>query len=365
MRAKNIGIFVPNYNAGGTEQVAIRLAKYLARWGYNINIISLSDHDFPYNCTYKQHKIDVNLPANVIARFFYRWRRLRVIIRKENLGIILSMGEYPNFLTAIAPKRDVLRINRYTNSSIATKGFRRYFMKVLSLVSFNFSNHSVVPALRLAAELGFGTSSKKLSVISNPIDVDELHILSRSGQRKGNLINDDYYIHVGQLVYQKNHDFLLKAFSKYLERGGRFRLKLVGKGPLQWDLKRLVSELNIKEKVDFLGWCGNPYGLIKNSKAVLLTSRWEGVPNVMIEGMALGKPIVSIDCPTGPREVLNGSLYGVLLSPDDEERFVEALLRLDNDSQFGDALSKLSTQRAKDYSIEKIGAEFVHLLQNS
>ena len=143
----------------------------------------------------------------------------------------------------------------------------------------------------------------KTTTIYNPCDV--IGINSKAAQRPGvdqlGLIDKRYIIHVASFDSMKGHRDLLQAYAK-TER--KLPLILVGKGKLEAEIKQLASQLNISDCVRFLGFQVNPYPLIASAALMVLTSKFEGFGYVIVEAQALGVPVISTDCPFGPRELL-------------------------------------------------------------
>ncbi|MEH7484913.1 glycosyltransferase, partial [Neobacillus drentensis] len=133
-------------------------------------------------------------------------------------------------------------------------------------------------------------------------------------------------ITAGRLTYQKNQMLLLKMFLK-LKEDIDVRLILLGEGELREELEIFCRKNNISKFVDFVGYVENPYSYFKNADAFILSSRYEGLPTVLIEALACGCNIVSTDCPTGPKEILEGNNYGFLSKLND---FEDLLLKTKN-----------------------------------
>lgn len=133
--------------------------------------------------------------------------------------------------------------------------------------------------------------------IHNPIDRDEIRKLADA------FVPDyqNYIIHVGSFKEAKRHDLLLRA---YAQTDQSMPLLLLGQGKRKKDMEQLVIELGLKDKVVFLGFQENPYPYIKHAQFKVLTSDWEGFAIVIAEALALGVPVISTDCPSGPRELL-------------------------------------------------------------
>ncbi|WP_017364239.1 glycosyltransferase [Methylococcus capsulatus] len=129
---------------------------------------------------------------------------------------------------------------------------------------------------------------------------------------------------MGRLTRQKGFPDLIAAFAR-LRRDRICRLVIVGEGGDREKLERLADGLGVSEDVCFTGFLANPHGLIARCSLFVLSSLWEGSPNALTEAMALGRPVVSTDCPSGPAELLNGGEYGPLVPVGDVEALAAAM----------------------------------------
>jgi glycosyltransferase involved in cell wall biosynthesis len=131
---------------------------------------------------------------------------------------------------------------------------------------------------------------------------------------------------VGRLTEQKGFSTLIRAFG-IVHKKMPARLLILGEGNERAGLESLIHSLGLDGVVDLPGYVTNPFSYMKNSAVFTLSSRWEGLPNVLIQALACGSPAVSTDCPTGPREILDGGKYGHLVSVGDPEALAQAILR--------------------------------------
>ena len=148
-----------------------------------------------------------------------------------------------------------------------------------------------------------GHHEHKITTIYNPCDVSQIQQLASEPFfiKEFGLNNKDYIIHVASFDAMKGHHELLQAYAK-TER--KLPLILVGKGRLEDEIKQWAIELKIEDKVCFLGFHTNPYPLIANAALLVMTSKYEGFGYVIVEAQALAVPVISTDCPFGPRELL-------------------------------------------------------------
>ncbi len=153
----------------------------------------------------------------------------------------------------------------------------------------------------LLSLIGYGRN--RTTTIYNPCDVNAIKqaAMERVDIEKLGLTDKGYMIHVGSFDTMKGHRDLLQAYAKTTQK---LPLVLVGKGKLESEIKQLALQLNIDKCVRFLGFQSNPYPLMASAALMILSSKFEGFGYVIVEAQALGVPVISTDCPFGPRELL-------------------------------------------------------------
>lgn len=156
---------------------------------------------------------------------------------------------------------------------------------------------------------------------------------------------------VGKLKPQKDFPTLLRAFAA-LRRGRPARLVILGEGALESELRSLAKQLGVADDVDFAGFVRNPYPLYARAAALAHAAAWEGFGNVLVEALACGCPVVSTDCPSGPREILEGGRFGRLVPVGDAEALAGALAATLDDppprAMLRERASAFSLERALD-----------------
>ena len=158
----------------------------------------------------------------------------------------------------------------------------------------------------------FGVPGERTVVLYNPVDEEEIVPQSRQGANpfRGTGI---HLLSVGRLTHQKGMDRLLEAFALVSKRFSGCDLTIVGDGPQREFLEKKAKELGIPDSVHFVGYRANPFVYMRHAHLFVSTSRWEGLPNTVLESLACGTPVVAFDCPGGTGEIIRDGLNGWLV----------------------------------------------------
>jgi len=182
----------------------------------------------------------------------------------------------------------------------------------------------------------FGLDRERISVINNPISI-KIDCASEDKTVLPKIRNDEQLIlFIGSLTPQKGVHCLIDAFKLCVELNPRLMLSIVGQGPLDEQLKKKVKQLGIHEKVFFEGFVSDVEACYSNANVTVLPSIYEGFPNVLVESIAMGTPVVAFDCPSGPGEIIIDGVNGFVaeyLAVDDLARKISKALNCNWDSK--------------------------------
>ena len=209
----------------------------------------------------------------------------------------------------------------------------------------------------------------KTIVIPNPVDVEQVRNQSKLADTSSNDLSVDHYFNessptpantytfvcVAKLKPQKNLTLLIRALAK---TQSNCRLILIGKGPQEAYLKALVDSLGLSSRVSFIGFLANPYPVVKLADALVLSSDFEGFPNVILEAMALGLPIISTRCPSGPDEILIHERNGLLIPVNNKQALSDSMDRLVNEPQLVVEMSNNNLEDVKKFNVKQIAPLF-------
>lgn len=199
----------------------------------------------------------------------------------------------------------------------------------------------------------FGIKANRIVTIPNGVDADRIQELAAQEPAasamppRGEALR---IVCVGRLSRQKGQDILLRALACMQARN--WQLILLGAGEDEAALRELSVQLGISGQVIFAGWQENPYAWIARCDIFVLSSLWEGMPNAMLEAMALGLPVVSTNCPSGPMDILDGGRYGRLVTPDSIESLSAGIEELVRNEPLRTELGKLAKARSSEFGMK-------------
>jgi glycosyltransferase involved in cell wall biosynthesis len=222
---------------------------------------------------------------------------------------------------------------------------------------------SVSEELSQSTLRSFDLPSERVFHISNPIDVEEIREKSRESnpaERYG-----AYVVSVGRLdPFQKDFPLLIRAFAS-ANISPEVKLLIVGDGPQRGELAELIGNLGMEERIILTGYQPNPYPFYANALSLVLSTKFESFGMVIVEALACGAPVISSDCDFGPREILGGGEFGILVPVGSESALREAIERLCNGPKLRKDLSRRGHDRAMRYDSRGIIEEYTELLHGN
>ncbi len=229
------------------------------------------------------------------------------------------------------PTRVGVRLGTTPSVNLANRGRLERWLQTTSMRRlYRLADAVLVPSRGAAADLArlAGLAEEQIRVVPSPVVGPRLHALAREAPEHPWFRDGEAgptILGVGELSERKDFATLLRAFARL--RAGRpaARLVILGEGRRRVELEALARSLGIADAVSLPGFVANPYAYMARASAFALCSRWEGMPVVLIEALALGVPAVACDCPSGPREVLADGRFGPLVPVGDDAGLAVAL----------------------------------------
>ncbi|MFE8032770.1 glycosyltransferase [Thiohalocapsa marina] len=329
-----MAVFASFSGNGGVERMLVNLMQGFVDLGHPVDLLLADDRSqhlsrlpAAVRCirTGSRH---TQLAAFGLARYLRRHRPPVLLVAKDRAGraavlarrlagtdtrIVLRLGT--NLSTAMAERSAVNRWLRYAP-------IRRLYPSIERIVAVS---DGVAADTRAIAYY----PHERIRVIRNPVitpDMQQraLQAVPHPWLNPAQRAQCPVVLGAGRLERQKDFSTLIQAFAR-VRRQRPCRLILIGEGGWRERLTQQIAALEIEADVDLPGHQSNPYPFLANADLFVLSSAWEGSPNVLTEAMALGTPVVSTDCPSGPRETLAGGRFGPLVPVGDADALSEAM----------------------------------------
>jgi glycosyltransferase involved in cell wall biosynthesis len=220
---------------------------------------------------------------------------------------------------------------------------------------------AVSDGVRADLETRFGVPGGLIEVVENPCDLDRVRRLAQEVAADAEPPADPLIVAAGRLEPQKGFLGLLDALARVARRLP-CRLVILGDGSQREPLRDHAAVLGIADRVTLPGFVSNPFAVMTRARVFVLSSLWEGSPTVIVEALACGVPVVSTDCPSGPREILEGGRCGLLVEPGRPTALAEAIGRVLVDSALRARLAAAGIARAEAFSHQRVVPRYEALL---
>ncbi|OGZ68547.1 MAG: hypothetical protein A3D35_02290 [Candidatus Staskawiczbacteria bacterium RIFCSPHIGHO2_02_FULL_34_9] len=369
MDRKRIFFLIPVLNGGGAERNIINIIKNLHNPDYDFTVVTGNIGGNLESELGKDVKI-INMNRSTILGLFLG---LKKVLKQEKPDILVSALPHMNTISMMAKsfsfsKTKMVLTEHTTVSSLSTTArslLKRLVAKIilpnLMRIYYRAADKIICVSEGVKEDLSLIVGKlAQMQVIYNPVFDESILNLAKEPLGEDQYIFECAYpviIAVGRLVKAKDYPNLLNAFKKVLAVK-KATLLILGEGPEEKYLKNLVTQLKIYNDVVFLGFKKNPYKYMAHSSLFVLSSVREGFGNVIVEAMACNVPVVATNCKSGPGEIINNEVNGLLVEPQNSEALSSAIIKILQNDKFAKSLSDNGLERAKYFSIEKSVKEY-------
>jgi glycosyltransferase involved in cell wall biosynthesis len=364
---KSLALFMPSLDGGGAERMMVNLANAFVQRGVKVDLV-LVRAEGAYQDQVADDVQVIDLQAGRILAGFPKLVRYLQGHRPEAM---LSTLTFANVVAAWAcwwvrnPPRLVLRESN-TVSAISSQASGLKYRLIPYLIRWFYPvADQVITVSRAAGDDLVETTGLSIDLVTtvyNPVVTDKL--FEQAQEPLDHPWFDEggppVILGVGRLEPQKDFETLLRAFNRVQDEHDA-RLVILGEGGERQRLEELADSLELENKVDMPGFVDNPFKYMSRADVFALTSRFEGLPGVLIQAMATGCPVVSTDCPSGPHEILKGGELGDLVPVGNEEAVASAIEKKITGNHSNHGEEKESTSR---FERGNIAEEYYKVLIN-
>ncbi|MGV8163181.1 MAG: glycosyltransferase [Candidatus Nanoarchaeia archaeon] len=382
---KKVFFLINDLGVGGAEKVLLDVAKGISKQAdvsiYTLAKSSRADKHTPLMKIKNKYLVASLLPIYI--------RLFKKIIEKEKPDVVVSFLDLSNIVNVSATRglktKSVISVRAHCSSvyesGVSAKIMNRFMKKYYPLADV------VIPNSRLSGEdliKNYCVPRNKIKVIYNPIDISDVVSKAKQPINKEHrkiFSGNKVIINIGRLTKQKGQKYLISAFKLVFEKDKTVRLIIVGDGQLKSQLKKQIRKEGLEEVVFLAGsQSSNQFRLLARSQLFVFPSLYEGFPNVLLEALAAKVPIISSDCKSGPRELLDPNSeitkrsekvefckFGVLVpEPTNDDGYIDLLAssmsKLLNNKSLCENYAKEGFIRAREFDNKKIRKKFSKII---
>lgn len=348
-----IGFLIKDLSSGGAERSTASLANYFATHSNEVEIITFNGTESFYplknEVSVYSAELDELAQDSSLKRLFGAIKRIfaiRKLVRSHNLDILIGMSFTMTWYTVLA--------TIFTGTkSVGTERSNPFKYKasrlntILRKLFYRLTDGYVLQTRRAAEFFGNGKSGRDI-IIPNAIFNEAVYELSPPTERK------KFICASGRLTEVKRFDLLIDAFAKIADKIPEYMLIIFGEGEEKDKLESQVKQLGLGKRVILFGATPDAVKLINFASVFVLSSDYEGMPNALLEALAMGVPCVSTDCEAGPGELIENGVNGVLTAPGNADELSEAILKVIQSPELCEQFSKNGRKLLQTNSIESI-----------
>jgi len=373
--------FIYSLEGGGAERNIIYWIDTLKSY-YDIELVLINrkcDYYIPTDIKVTYLTQNENKLFGKLMELFITPFQLKRVMNSSQSRVLVSFLNRCNYsaciLKILDPSKEVIISERIAPYSSFKNGFSGLINRLLIKILYPYANKIITNSKESIYEFqNIYKIDNKYIHVNNILNS---HLITFSENNDEHVIekfsNKFTYISIGRLVEQKNHILLIYAFIK--ANIPNTQLVIIGKGNKETTLRDIVNRLGFKDRIIFMGFQNNPYKYLMRANCFVLSSLFEGFPNVILEALALNIPVISTDCPTGPKEILDPfslvqeriinyklAEYGILSENNSIDALKNAMLEVFNNVELRNSYITKSSSRVREFESDFVRNQILNAI---
>jgi len=360
-RSNQVTLVVDSLRGGGSQRVCVNVANGLINLGWKVDLVllNLSQEVYRQDLSKKVNLISLNVNharyafIPLVKYIIFNKPKIFLVFNYELTLLLIFLKIILNFKIKILTRNSntlSLKRKQLDNKNLWSK----YFVKPFIDNFYHRADHIINQCKGMKNDFIklFPKCIYKTSIIYNPLSNKILDFIKSNDLNK--IKKKNYLLCVGRLEKAKGMHYAIQAFAKISKKYPKLRLKILGQGTLKEELKKDAIKYGVYDRVDFEGFQKNIIPYYVYARLTILTSLFEGFPNNIIESISLGTPVVSFDCPNGPKEIIQNSRNGYLVKFKDvkdlENKLMSAIINKFNIKEMNLSIKKFEANKiSRDY----------------
>lgn len=356
MEKNKIALVTYSLSSGGLQRVVANSSFMFEELGYQVHLFVLDTQiDYPFAGTIHQFKLDQKGFLGKIKTYY----KIKKSIKNIDCTLIIDHRYRLNWMTEVIWQKIIYNHEHVVNY-IHSSNILNYLFKSACLNKFLFKNRPMIcvsNGVRNILHKDF--YYLQAQTIYNFVALNS----SKSTDR----LQNKYILSIARMDQEnvKQVDVLLQCYAKSILPANNINLVILGDGVRLQEMKNLAKSLNISHLVLFKGFEKDPSSYLEHAYFTILTSKYEGLPTVLVESLLMKTPVISFDCKTGPNEIIIDRVNGLLIEDQNQNKLIEGMNELVSNEQLYLELKKNAYASTKKFSLESIKKEWVKLINGT
>ncbi|WP_145174112.1 glycosyltransferase family 4 protein [Gimesia aquarii] len=370
--SRRLTITVPSLSFGGAEGVATMMANHWAHVGDSVTLITLDSaktDTFTLSESVQRYALGVMQDSKHLIQAVFnnrlRVRRLREMVTESRPDVVISLTDRMNVLTLLAARKANWPVLISERSDPRHHPIGRLW-SFLRKRTYPRAIKLIVQTQGVAEFFKSWMRPLQIEVIPNAVPIPRsAQVPIVTEQSLNSRPESNVIFGMGRLSYEKGFDLLIDAFTLLAAEFPEWKLCILGEGPLRESLQATIDERGLQNQIELKGWVEDPELILDQGKLFVLPSRYEGFPNALLQAMSRGLACISLDCDSGPAEIIRSGIDGLLIPPGNVTEMANTLKHLMSDKTLRKKFAVNALEVTQRFSVTQYFQHWDQLINQS